>query len=95
MMEAPQPKSEASETSTVSGSETRMGQSGVIAQSKLHIVKCNVGFFTENQRGETRLLVLQELVQGSRNGGQIWNCSPVEIYCTQKDFRPLTVVGFG
>jgi len=65
---------------------TRMGQSGVIAQSQLQIVKCDVGFFAKNQRCETRLLALQELVQGSRNGGKIWNCSPVEIYCTQKRF---------
>ena len=61
---------------------TRMGQSGVIAQSKLQVIKCDVGFFTKNQRCETRLLALQELVQGSRNGAKVWKCSLVEIYCT-------------
>jgi len=45
MMEAPQPKFEASETSTVSASERGWAKSGVIAQSKLQVVKCDVGFF--------------------------------------------------
>jgi len=58
----------------------------VTAQSKLQVVKCDVGFFIKNQTCETRLLALQELVQGSRNGGKIWNCSLVEICYTQKRF---------
>jgi len=57
-----------------------MGQSGVIAQRKLQVVKCDDGFFMKNQRCETRFLALQELVQGSHNGGKVWNCSPVGIH---------------
>jgi len=63
-----------------------MGQSGVIAQSKLHVVKCDVGFFAKNQSCKARFLFLQELAQGSCNGGKVWNRSPVEIYCNKKRF---------
>jgi len=61
----------------------------VIAQNKLQVVICDVGCFFKNQRCETRLLSLQELVKGSRNGGKVWNFSPVEVYCTQIRFEAL------
>jgi len=37
----------------------------VIAQNKLQVVECDVGFLIKNQRCETRLLSLQELVKGA------------------------------
>jgi len=52
----------------------------MIAQSKLQVVKCEVCFFIKTQKCETRLLSLQELVQGSRNGGKACVFFVVETY---------------